>query len=110
MPVWVEVSWDVNRVIMVLAGNFLLAGLIAMAMRIEVTRHVARMVVVLPRHFLLSRLVPMTVRVEVPRHVGRMVVVLAWLFLGHVAFPSRGRVVPGGLTGLVASRKPPCDL
>ena len=95
MTVGVEVSRNMARVIVVLAGNLFLGCLVAMAMRVEVTRHMPGMVVVLAGYFLLSRFVPMPMRVEVAGYVARMVVVFARLLLRHVAFPSVAGNFPG---------------
>ena len=54
---------------------------------IEVARHVARVVVMLAGNFLLTRLVAVTVRVEIAGSVPGMVVVLTRLLVRHLSFP-----------------------
>ncbi|WP_175557753.1 hypothetical protein [Rhodopseudomonas pseudopalustris] len=56
-------------------------------MLIDVTRLMAWVIVMLARNFLLACLIAMAVLIDVARFVARMIVMLTGFFLGHVLLP-----------------------
>ncbi|MBS4005967.1 hypothetical protein [Rhodopseudomonas sp. AAP120] len=56
-------------------------------MLIDVTRLMAWVIVMLARDFLLACLIAMAVLIDVARFVARMIVMLTGFILGHVVLP-----------------------
>ncbi|CCV15028.1 conserved membrane hypothetical protein [Mesorhizobium sp. STM 4661] len=87
MAVLIQVARLVARMIMVLAGHLLLAGLIAVAVLIEIAGRVARVIVMFAGHLLLADFVTVAVLITISGRMSRMVVMLAGLFLWHCILP-----------------------
>lgn len=58
-----------------------------MTMFVQIARRVPRMIMVLAGLFVLPSFVPVAVLVQVARLVSWMIMVLAGLFLGHIGSP-----------------------